>query len=186
MAFQDVPFRFSIEMPGQPEFSRALQRFADQISDWQVFWSDYFRDAWYRHVDTHYATQGRSTGEGWPALSEAYGAWKQKHWPGMPIGVLSGATRESLTFKDDRNAVWEGTATSLTVGTRVPWAIYQQLGTQRSGKASGLRAVRGYSYGAGRGMPARPPLRINSEFALLMGQLMQEYAVKSLRGQLEK
>lgn len=185
MAAQDAAFKFSVSMPGQETFSRAIQRFADQIQDWSPFWETFFRDAWYRHVETHYTTQGRSTGEAWPPLSEAYGAWKQKHWPGLPIGVLSGATRESLTFRDDRNAVWEASKTGLTVGTRVPYAIFQQLGTQRSGAGSGLRPVKNYSYGSGGGMPARPPLRVTSEFVMLMGQLMQEYAVKTLRGQLE-
>jgi hypothetical protein len=89
--------------------------------------------------------------------------------------------RESLTFASDRNAVWDADDTSLTVGTRVPWAIFQQLGTQRAGRASGLKAVKGYKYGRGGGMPARPPLRVDDEFVLLMGQLMQQFAVKTLR-----
>lgn len=182
MAGQSVPFKFTLAMPGQVPMSMALQRFADEIADWSLFWSDYFRDAWYRHVQVHYETQGRSTGEGWPALSEAYGAWKQKHWPGLPIGVLSGATRESLTFPDDSNAVWDPAPTALTVGTKVPYALFLQLGTQGAGKAAGLRQYRTYRYGAGGGMPPRPPLRINTEFALTMGRLMQEYAVKKLRG----
>jgi hypothetical protein len=80
---QEAPFRYTVSMPGQETYARALQRFAADISDWTPFWSDYFRDAWYRHVDTHYTTQGRSTGEEWAPLSEAYGAWKHKHWPGI-------------------------------------------------------------------------------------------------------
>lgn len=182
---QAAPFKFVLEMPGQEPFVRALQRFANEISDWREFWSEWFRDAWYRHVDTHYVTQGRSTGENWPPLSEAYAAWKQKHWPGIPIGVLSGALRESLTFPNDQSAVWNATATGLTVGTKVPYAIFQQLGTQARGKSAGLRPYKKYTYGSGGGMPPRPPLRVSAEFMLTMGKLLQEYSVKKLRGQLE-
>lgn len=178
---QEAPFIFTLAMPGQAPLVRGLQRFASEVENWRPFWSDYFRDAWYRHVQVHYETQGRSTGEQWPPLSEAYGAWKQKHWPGIPIGVLSGATRESLTFQDDRYAVWNESDDALTVGTTVPYAMFLQLGTQGSGRSAGLRPFKGYSYGSGGGMPPRPPLRVNNEFALLTGRLLQEYAVDMLR-----
>lgn len=176
-----APFQFSIAMPGQPAYLAAVQRFADEIADWTRFWNEYFKDAWYRHVQAHYETQGRSTGGPWPPLSESYGAWKQKHWPGLPIGVLSGALRESLTFQNDTNAVWRPSKDGLAVGSRVPYALFQQLGTGRSGHASGLRKVKSYTYGKRGGMPARPPLRINEEFTLLVGRLMHEFAVKTMR-----
>jgi len=181
---QKVAFQYSVALPGQAEYIRAISRFADEIEDWKPFWDDWFRDAWVRHVQVHYETQGRSTGDTWKPLSEAYGTWKQKHWPGLPVGVLSGALRESLTFPDDTNAIWESKKDSLEVGTAVPYAMYQQLGTARSGAASGLKEYRGYRYGAGFGTPARPPLRINNEFSMLMGRMLQEYAVKFIRGQL--
>lgn len=161
---QDIPFVFRVELPGQPAFVRGLQRFADQIENFQPFWEEWFKPAWVRHVTLHYETQGGSTGGQWAPLREAYGIWKQKHWPGLPVGVLSGATRESLTFSGDPRAIWNASPTSLTVGTNVPYAMYLQLGTRR--------------------MPARPPLRVNDEFVNLMGSLLQEFAVKTLRNQL--
>lgn len=184
MAAQNAPFVFSLSLPGQEPLVAALQRFASEIPDWREFWADWFRDAWYRAIDTNYVTQGRSSGEGWPPLSESYGAWKQKHWPGIPIGVRSGALRESLTFPNDSNAVWRAEATTLEVGTAVPYGLFMQLGTQRSGRAAGLRPHKTYTYGSGGGMPPRPPLRVGADFLLLMGQLLQEYSVKKLRDQL--
>ncbi len=177
-------FVFSIDLPGQERVTRALSRFGDQISNWQPFWEEWFKPAWYRTITLHYETQGASTGGAWPPLSEAYGIWKQKHWPGLPLGVLSGATRESLTFPDDPHAIWEATPTSLTVGTRVPYALFLQMGTGRRGSATVARRSKSYTHGAGGGMPARPPLRVNDEFMNLMGSLMQEFAVKTLRDQL--
>jgi len=157
------PFVLTISVDGQEALSIGLSRFADAIKDFKPFWDEYFKSAWYRTVDTHYVTQGRSTGEAWAPLSERYGVWKQKHWPGLPVGVLSGATRESLTFANDANAVWEPTDTSLEVGTRVPHATYLQRGTGR--------------------MPARPPLRVGQEFLLQVGKLLQEFGVKTAREQ---
>lgn len=178
---QAAPLQFTMSLPGMQDYAVALSRFSDAISDFTPFWDDYLRDSWYRAIDTHYTTQGSSTGEPWPELSERYGMWKQKHWPGVPIGVRSGATRESLTFADDGDAIWESTPTSLTVGTRVPYALFLQLGTKGRGKASGMRKVKGYDYGTGGGMPARPPLRVTQDFIIQAAKLLQEFGVKAAK-----
>lgn len=155
----DVPIIFTISMPGQPQVRLALQRFADGIKDWTVFWQDYFLPSWYRSLDTNFTTAGGATGNPWPPLSVKYQAWKQKHWPGLPTNVLSGALRESLTFPNDANAVLTVTPTSLTVGTNVSYGRYVQLGTRR--------------------MPARPVLRISETFAIQAAKLLQEFGVKT-------
>lgn len=158
---QSSPLVFSVQLPGQERVRVALSRFAENLNDFTDFWELYFRPAWYRSVVNHYESQGSTSGEPWPPLSETYGLWKQKHWPGLPIGVLSGATRESLTFQDDTHAIWEARPTALTVGTRVPYAMYLQLGTRR--------------------MPKRPPLRMSDEFAMLVGRLLQEFGHKAAK-----
>lgn len=163
---------------------RGLQRFAEDISDWTNFWSKYFRDAWYRSILNAYKTQGRSTGAEWPALSAAYQMWKDKHFPGQPVGVRSGSLRDSLTSHNAVGSVFDAGPTSLVVGTTIAYGMFMQLGTGSRGRAAGLRAVKGYKYGSrGGSMPPRPPLRASAEFAGLMGKLLQEYAVKTLRGQ---
>jgi hypothetical protein len=96
-----------------------------------VYWEDYFLPAWYRSIGANFETQGASTGDQWAPLSLKYNAWKQRHWPGLPTNVLSGALRESLTFPFDQNAVKDVTPTSLTVGTSVSYGMYVQLGTRR-------------------------------------------------------
>ncbi len=148
-------------MPGLPPVRLALQRFAEGISDFTVYWEDYFLPAWYRSIGANFETQGGSTGSQWPALSVKYDAWKQKHWPGLPTNVLSGALRESLTFPQDANAVRDVTKNSLTVGTKVSYGSYVQLGTRR--------------------MPKRPVLRISESFAILAAKLLQEFGVKTAR-----
>lgn len=157
----DAPLQITVSLPGQEPVRVALSRFNENIADWTNYWNGYFKPAWYRHVTAHYETQGASTGSRWQMLSPRYDAWKQKHWPGLPIGVLTGATRESLTFPDDVNAVWKATPTALEVGTSVPHASFLQTGTKK--------------------MPARPPLRVTSDFVVLMGRLLQEFGVKEAR-----
>lgn len=156
---QDAPIVFTMTMPGQPALRLALQRFAEGISDWSVYWQDYFLPNWYRSIDTNFTTQGATSGDRWAPLSMKYDAWKQKHWPGLPTNVLSGALRESLTFPEDANAVLKISPTSLTVGTSVSYGMYVQMGTRR--------------------MPKRPVLRINEGFALQAMKLLQEFGVKT-------
>lgn len=158
---QSTPVVFTMTMPGQPAVQLALQRFSAGISDWTIYWEDYFLPAWYRSIDTNFVTQGGSTGGQWAALSLRYAAWKQKHWPGLPTNVLSGALRESLTFPGDVNAVREISPTKLTVGTSVSYGSYVQLGTRR--------------------MPKRPVLRISETFAIQAAKLLQEFGVKTAK-----
>ena len=148
--------RFTVSLPGQQPLSVRLQRLATDVSDWRAFWASYFAPIWYRQVEIQYTIRKTATGQPWPALSPAYAAWKQRHWPGLPPGVLSGALRESLTVPGSSDAVWVATPKTLTVGSTVPYGIYQQRGTRR--------------------MPARPPLRVTRTFILEVGRLLQAYA----------
>lgn len=148
-------------MPGLPATAFALQRFGEDLSDFTEFWQEYFLPNWYRTSTTHFETQGASSGAQWPPLSAAYADWKQKHWPGLPILVLSGALRDSLTQQNDSNAVADMTPTQLSMGTRVTYARFHQTGTKY--------------------MPARPPLRVSREFFMLTAKLMHEFAVKKAK-----
>lgn len=184
MASRGPAFAFTIEMPGQPAVVRSLQRFAEEISDWTNFWSKYFRDAWYRSVENAYKTQGGSTGPRWAELSAAYKLWKDKHFPGRPVGIRTGALHDSLTSHNAPGSVYDAGPTSLVIGTTVTYGMFMQLGTKSRGRAAKLRPVRGYLHSdKPGGMPPRPPMRVSPEFANLTAKLLQEYAVKTLRGQ---
>lgn len=154
-------FVLRIEIPGQAPLIRGLSRFAEGINDFSPYWQDYLLPAWYRSVGSHYETQGATTGERWAPLTARYAAWKQKHWPGMPIGVLTGDTKASVTNQSDANAVVTISPKQLTVGTRVPYAMYLQRGTKR--------------------MVARPPLRASDMFATQAARLLQEFGVKAAK-----
>lgn len=71
--------------------------------------------------------EGAYTNATWQALSEPYGTWKQKHYPGKKILQLTGRLMESMTNRPFGVDVI--TKSSMTIGTDVPYAQYHQLGT---------------------------------------------------------
>lgn len=144
--------KFALSIPGLPKAAIALQRFNEKISDFTPFWTEYFGPRWRQLIDNNYTTGGFGT---WLPLSPRYRAWKESKWPGIPVGVLSGALRESLTYVDDQYAVWRAGPQSLVVGTSVPYAIYQQMGTSK--------------------MVSRPPLKMSPDFMVDVGRLLQQW-----------
>ena len=151
----DVAVAFQFKVPGQQPLAMALQRFAANISDFTTYFNDYLLPAWYAHMEDVYATEGSASGQRWAPLTAAYAAWKIKHFPGMPIGVLSGATMNALTSATDANTILNISKRQMVVGTSMPYALYLQLGTRR--------------------MKARPPLRLTEDFAITAGKLLQEF-----------
>lgn len=77
----------------------ALDRAADNVSDFHTLLEG-FGDIFKGHMQQQFASEGAWGAGGWAALSDAYDMWKQEHYPGCPIGVLSGALRSSMTGGD--------------------------------------------------------------------------------------
>lgn len=87
----------------------------------------------------------------WEKLSDAYGSWKAKLFPGRPLLELMGPLREALTQSDSPHAYREWTASEFSFGTRdVEYASFHQFGTLRD---DGTRK-----------MPARPPFDFDGKF----------------------
>ena len=143
--------KFSIAAPGFGKMAIGLQRFEAEVKDFRPFWNDYFGPRWRQLIDNTYTLGG----PGWMPLSPRYRHWKEKKWPGLPVGVLSGALRESLTYPEDQYAIWRSGPMSLVVGTSVPHAMYQQMGTKK--------------------MPARSPIRLTPLFMTDVGRLLQQF-----------
>jgi hypothetical protein len=144
-----------VSLPGQQPLSVGLNRLRATITDWTPYWTNYFVPAWYALEQAQYASEGASGGSGWPALTARYAAWKQKHYPGQPIGVLTGAARTALTDPTGAGAVLLPGQTSFTVGTDLPYPIYLQLGTRK--------------------MAARPPMQVTDDFMRTVGRTMNRF-----------
>lgn len=81
----------------------ALDKLADGVSDFTTLLEGF--DTIFRSFMTkQFESQGSFGAGGWQALSPAYDAWKQEHYPGRPIGVLTGALRSAMTGSDGYSA----------------------------------------------------------------------------------
>ena len=80
-------------------------------------------------TEKQFAAQGHGTTGGWMPLSPEYARWKNLHWPGRPILVLTGALREALTNSGASGALRETTPTTMAYGTQgIEYASYHQGG----------------------------------------------------------
>jgi len=85
--------------PPLHEFAYQVDRFANEIEDLRPL-MELFGDVFRSEMTQQFATEGRHGSGGWAALSPAYEEWKREHFPGRPIGVLTGALRSSMTGGD--------------------------------------------------------------------------------------
>jgi len=82
--------------PPLKEFQYRIDRFTEGISDWSTFFQGL--GVWFKaRMGETFGSEGSASGGKWADLTPAYAAWKQEHYPGRPIGVLTGALRASMT-----------------------------------------------------------------------------------------
>lgn len=94
----------------------------------------------------------------WAPLSVSYKAWKDAHYPGQPINVLTGKLRAALTQSGAAGALRAITGNSLNYGTAgIPYASVKQTGSGRE--------------------PARPPFDFSSD----MESAIQKAAMEGVR-----
>lgn len=82
--------------PPLKELQFRLSRFSDNISDFSSFFAGL--GPWFKaRMGDVFGSEGAASGPRWADLTPAYVKWKQEHYPGRPIGVLTGALRSSMT-----------------------------------------------------------------------------------------
>lgn len=153
---QQFPLELTVKVPGARDLSVMLSRYRDGITDFTPFWNDYFVPTWYSLMARQYSSEGGITGAQWAPLTAKYAAWKQRHFPGQPVGVLTGAARASLTSPNDSHTVLTVSKDKFAVGTDLNYPIYLQVGTRK--------------------MVARPPMRVDKLFMTDIGKLLQKFA----------
>ncbi len=135
--------KVSLDVAGE----RALESFFDHAyhvpDDWRDAWEPMAEDFWEAERQT-FAEEG----PGWAELRPKYKAWKDKHYPGAPILVRSGALEASLTEPNADGAIYEVYPKEMSLGTDLK---------VRNGKYT-LGML--HQTGTRRGMPARPPVII--------------------------
>jgi phage gpG-like protein len=150
-------FRFRLEIAGEVQMDRGIARFADGLSDYRPIWP-VIEDDFYAQVKDQFKTEGEEGGEKWAPLSPEYAGYKEAHFPGKPILERTGELTASLTNPNDPNTVRIEERKSLTLGSRVPYAIYHQTGTKK--------------------MPARPEIKLTEAFKRTAMHHVQTYLVQ--------
>ncbi|MBT4498064.1 MAG: hypothetical protein HOC74_10105 [Gemmatimonadetes bacterium] len=157
---QDL-FNFTFEVHGQKQLDRALGLYSANIKDLRGVWPD-IRDDFLEGGQAQFASQGKSGSGGWKALSPAYAAWKNAHFPGKPILQRQGDLIGSLTNKSNKRFIYRPSKLGLAIGTRVPYARYHQTGTPD--------------------MPARPPIQLTKAQQTRWMKLIQEHIFNTGQG----
>jgi phage gpG-like protein len=152
-------FRFRLEIAGEVQLDRGIARFADGVTDYAPIWP-VIEDDFYALEKDQFNSQGAEGGVNWPALSPAYAGWKEAQFPGMPILQRTGDLYSSLTNPSDANAVHREERKVLTLGTRVPYAIYHQSPAPR------------------KRLPRRPEIMLNEAFKRAVMHHIQTYLVQ--------
>jgi phage gpG-like protein len=152
-------FRFRLEIAGEVQVDRGIARFADGVADYRPIWP-VIEDDFYAQEKDQFATEGAEGGEKWVPLSPEYGAYKEAHFPGKPILQRTGDLMRSLTTPNDPNAVRVEERKTLTLGSRIPYAIYHQ--------SIDPRTV----------LPRRPEIELTEPFKRSAMHHMQTYLVQ--------
>jgi phage gpG-like protein len=153
-------FRFRLDIAGEVQMDRGIARFADGVADYRPIWS-VIEDDFYSLEARQFKTQGEQGGDAWAPLSEAYSGWKEAHYPGKPILERTGDLMKSLTSAKDPNAVCVEERKTLTLGTRIPYAIYHQSIEPRNSN-----------------LPRRPEIMLTEGFKRTVMAHVQQYLVQ--------
>lgn len=133
--------------PSLTSLSAAFERAGAEVADVAKHIYPKLAPALEAAVDRQFEARGAGPQQGaWAPLSKDYAAWKEQHYPGMPLLELTGAMRAALTVSTDPKALRSISGQEFDFGTKgVPYASYHQTGAPR--------------------LPARPPFDFGADFA---------------------
>jgi len=152
-------FRFRLDIAGEVQMDRGIARFADGVSDYRPIWP-VIEDDFYAQEKAQFESEGGEGGAKWPELSAEYAGWKQAHYPGRPILQRTGNLMQSLTSPNDPNTVRIEGRRTLTLGTKIPYAIYHQSIAPR------------------KRLPRRPEILLTEKFKRSVTHHLQTYLVQ--------
>jgi phage gpG-like protein len=152
-------FRFRLDIAGEIQMDRGIARFADGVGDYRPVWP-MIEDDFYALEKRQFETAGAAGGEAWKELSAEYAGWKEAHYPGKAILQRTGDLERSLTNPHDANAVRIEERQTLTLGSRIPYAIFHQSIAPR------------------HRLPRRPEIMLTEAFKRTVMHHVQGYLVK--------
>lgn len=100
--------------------------------------------------------RGRPWGTTWPDYSPAYKKWKERHYAGRPMMVVSGTLSDSFKYRADKN--------SVVITNSAPYFKYHQSNKPRKTK-----------------LPRREMMGINSPLRRVISQSIKDEINKKLQ-----
>jgi phage gpG-like protein len=152
-------FRFRLEIAGEVQMDRGIARFSDGITDYRPIWP-VIEDDFYAQEKAQFKSEGAEGGERWQELTPEYAGWKAVRFPGRPILQRTGDLVKSLTSGNDPNAVRVRERKTLTLGSKIPYAIYHQSPKPR------------------KRLPRRPEIMLTEAFKRGVMHHMHDYLVQ--------
>jgi phage gpG-like protein len=120
-----------IDLSGWGEEADRAERWAALLGDIREIAPDVFSHLEQQQKQNFEGEGLTYYGREWPRLSPRYKRWKDRHYPGRKILVLTGAMKHSLTRRRDRNAIREKVGPSeLVFGSKDRKAMWHQDGTE--------------------------------------------------------
>ena len=138
---------------------RGIARFAEGVTDYRPIWP-VIEDDFYAMEKDQFRSEGAEGGERWQELSAEYAEWKEARYPGKAILERTGDLKASLTSGSDPNAVKIEKRKMLTLGSKIPYAIYHQSPKPR------------------KVLPRRPEIMLSEEFKRGAMHHIQTYLVQ--------
>lgn len=152
-------FRFRLDIAGEVQMDRGIARFSDGVADYRPIWGVIAEDFCEQEKD-QFKTEGAEGGEKWQELSPAYAGYKEAHYPGTRILERTGDLMRSLTKAGDPNGVRIEARKTLTLGSKIPYAIYHQSIQPR------------------KVLPRRPEIMLTEAFKRSVMHHMHQYLVQ--------
>jgi phage gpG-like protein len=161
--------QFAFDINSEP-VDQALESFESSLADNSAalqLVADDFREM----IAEQFASEGAAGGTPWAALAPS--TLRRRRAGSAPLNS-TGALLASLIDAGSGGHVEEADGQTLTIGSDLPYAIYQQTGTGRGFGQADIASGRGQ----GRGMPMRPLLVLSDDragrWADIVGQGLAE------------
>jgi len=123
-----MPLRLSVEILGEEQLDRTFLRITDAANDMAPLFNQMVKEL--RLIETvQFLTEGAHGSGGWPELAESTIEAKKRMGQMPWIERATGALFESLT-SGGQGSIEEVSKEWLRYGTSIPYAMFQQTGTQ--------------------------------------------------------
>lgn len=112
-------FTFTWPDTEQTAIRQSLVMTSGALADMRPVWDNFIPYLRRRHHTTFQRQANPFTGAGWPQLSPAYAEWKEAHFPGLPILVLTGRMKRAATRKGAPGQVIDMQPRSMVFGVDI-------------------------------------------------------------------